>query len=216
MPSAERVKKEISRILKVVQDNRFEDCLPLEKGYKNLTFHAGIYALKSAENEILYIGKASAFRTRFQNGHQTLNQMFLDGQSAQSVRVVTVPVTARYLDALLIIEKGLIFAAQPSYNRRIPISEVAAMQQLQPSSAGRLSEILRSLPNAVVDALEDHADTYGLTDAQVLELAIAQFLDLNAITFGEIDRFKGLGALKEENAILKAQLKALGHPVEEE
>ena len=89
------------------------------------------------------------------------------------------------------------------------------MQQLQPSSAGRLSEILKALPDAVVDPLEDHADTYGLTDAQVLELAIAQFLDLNAISFGEIDRFKGLGALKEENAILKAQLKALGHPVEE-
>jgi hypothetical protein len=146
---------------------------------------------------------------------QTLNQMFLDGQNAQSVRVVTVPITGRYLESLLTIEKGLIFAAQPSYNRRIPISEVAAMQQLQPSSAGRLSEILKTLPDAVVDALEDHADTYGLTEAQVLELAIVQFLDLNAVTFGEIERFKGLGALKEENAILKARLRVLGHPVEE-
>ena len=214
MPSVERVKKEIHRILKIIQSAQFESCLPLEKGYKNLTFHAGIYALKSEGNEILYIGKASAFRTRFQNGHQALNQMFLDGWSAQSVRVVAVPITARYLDALLTIEKGLIFAAQPSYNRRIPISEVAAMQQLQPST-GRLAEILRFLPDAVVDALEDHADTYGLSDAQVLELAIVQFLDLNAVTFGEIEHFKGMGALREENAILKAQLKALGHSIED-
>ena len=114
MPSVERVEKEIHRILKIIQSAQFESCLPLEKGYKNLTFHAGIYALKSEGNEILYIGKASAFRTRFQNGHQALNQMFLDGWSAQSVRVVAVHITARYLDALLTIEKGLIFAAQPS------------------------------------------------------------------------------------------------------
>ncbi|MGI0486442.1 GIY-YIG nuclease family protein [Pantanalinema rosaneae CENA516] len=212
MPSADRVKKEIHAVLKVIQSTSFEDCLPLERGYKNLTFQAGIYALKSVDGEVLYIGKASAFRTRFQNGHQTLNQLFLDGFDPKSIRVVTVSTTARYVDYLLTIEKGLIFALQPRYNRYIPVSEVAAMQQLQTPTSGHLTEVLKYLPGAVVEALEDHADAYGLTDVQVLELAIAQFLDLNAVSFGEIEKFKGVGALKEENAILKAKLKSLGEP----
>ncbi|MGV0029338.1 hypothetical protein [Phormidesmis priestleyi] len=67
MPSSERVSKEVSRILRVLR-TQFEDCLPLEKGYKNLSFGAGIYGLKS-RTELLYVGMASAFRTRFQTGH---------------------------------------------------------------------------------------------------------------------------------------------------
>ncbi len=31
-----------------------------------------------------------------------------------------------------------------------------------------IQHILNYLPDPVVDALEDHADTYGLTDAQVI------------------------------------------------
>lgn len=212
MPSLNRIKRETARISRLLETTLFSECLPLEKGFKNLSFHAGIYALKSVENEILYVGKASAFRTRFQNGHHILNQMFLDGLAPENVRVVTIPVTARYLDSLLAIEKGLTFALQPRYNSRIPLSEVSAMQQAKSITSGHIKDILRYLPDPVVEALEDHADAYGLTDSQVLELAIAQFLNLDAVSFGEIEQFKGLGALKEENAILRAKLKALGHP----
>lgn len=52
------------------------------------------------------------------------------------------------------------------------------------------------------------ADTYGLTDAQVIELAIANLLNLDATSLGEVKDLKTLAQLKERIAILEAQLKA--------
>jgi hypothetical protein len=49
------------------------------------------------------------------------------------------------------------------------------MQLREPTSA-HIKNVLNYLPDSVVDALEDHADTYGLTDAQVIELAFTQCL----------------------------------------
>jgi hypothetical protein len=212
MPSNQRLQGECDRIFKIIDKTKFEKCLVIERGFKNLSFQTGVYAIKADNEEVLYVGKASAFRTRFQAGHQALNQLFLDGVSPQSIRLITVPITARYLDSLLILEKWVIVRFQPKYNRLIPYGEVIAVQQLVPPTTGHLKNVLNYLPDPIVEALEDHADAYGLTDAQVLEIAIAQFLDLNAVSFNEIESFKGLGALKEENAILKARLKALGQP----
>ena len=83
------------------------------------------------------------------------------------------------------------------------------------TTSGHLTQVLRFLPDPVVEALENHADTYGLSDLQVLELTIAQFLDLDSVSFGDRERYKGLGAVLEQNAILKAQLKALGQEIED-
>jgi hypothetical protein len=88
------------------------------------------------------------------------------------------------------------------------------VQQLIPPTTGHLKDVLNYLPDAIVEALEDHADAYGMTDAQILELAIAQFLDLEAVSFSEVEKLKGLGALREENAILKARLQALGQSLD--
>lgn len=87
--------------------------------------------------------------------------------------------------------------------------------KLKEATTGHLTKILKFLPDPVVEALEDHADTYGLSDLQVLELAIAQFLDLDSVSFGDREQYKGLGAIVEQNEILKARLKALGEEVEE-
>ena len=48
-----------------------------------------------------------------------------------------------------------------------------------------LKDVLNGLPDPVVEALKDHADTYGLTDAQVIELAIANLLDLDTTNLAE-------------------------------
>ncbi len=85
--------------------------------------------------------------------------------------------------------------------------------QLRPTT-GHLVDVLKFLPDHVVDALEDHADAYGLTDNQVLELAIAQFLDLDSVSFGERRDLKGVGALRAEVEILKMRLRAAGLPTE--
>jgi hypothetical protein len=82
------------------------------------------------------------------------------------------------------------------------------------TTSGHLADVLKFLPAHIVDALEDHADVYGLTDNQVLELAIAQFLDLDSINFGDRRNLKGVGALRAENEILKMRLRAAGLPTE--
>jgi hypothetical protein len=209
MPSSNRIRREAERILEILQKIEFDACLPLERGYSNLSFATGIYAIKSAD-EVLYVGKANAFRTRFQSGHQTLITMFLDGLSPSAIRVVTVPVSARYADSLIDLEKHIIFALQPQYNKRIPsLDEVLAMQLREPTT-GHLKTVLNYLPDPVVEALEDHADTYGLTDAQVIELAIANLLDLETTSLGDLKNLETLAQLKERVAMLEAVIRKNG------
>lgn len=214
MPSSDRLKREADRILKIIQRTKFEDSLPVVRGYSNLSFAAGIYGIKTSE-EILYIGKANAFRTRFQPGHQALIAMFLDGMSPAAIRIVTVPVSARYADALLDLEKRITFALQPQYNKYIPSLEAILAMQLREPTSGHIKEVLNYLPDPVVDALEDHADTYGLTDAQVIELAIANLLDLDTTNLGDLKKLETLAQLKERVAILEEVIRNNGLAVPE-
>jgi hypothetical protein len=136
--------------------------------------------------------------------------MLIEGVSPTTIRLLTVPLTARYIDYMLDIERWILHILKPKYNIRIPsFQEVTGTMQLRPTS-GHLADVLKFLPDQIVEALEDHADAYGLSDSQVLELAIAQFLDLDSVSFGEWQNFKGVGALRAENEILKTRLRAAG------
>lgn len=213
MPSSDRLKREATRILKVIQKTKFDDSLPLQRSYSNLSFNAGIYGIKTSD-EILYIGKANSFRTRFQSGHQALLAMFLDGLSPSSIRIVTVSVAVRYADSLIDLEKQIIFALQPKYNKRIPSLDEVTMQLREPTT-GHLKDILNYLPDPVVDALEDHADTYGLTDAQVIEMAIANLIDLDATSVSELKHLETMARLKERVAMLEMVIRKHGLTVPE-
>jgi hypothetical protein len=213
VPSNRSLNKEVGRIIEVIERTAWEKCVQIEKGFKALSFMAGIYALKSEDGNIHYVGKANAFRTRFQAGHQILVEMFLDGFSPESVRIVAVPTTAHYADDLLRLEAGVIFLLRPQYNKRIPsFNEVHGTMQLRQPTTGHLKDILRYLPEPVVQAVEDHADTYGLTEQQVMEFAVANLLGLETTSLGDFNSedIQSLAELREEVAILKARLKAAG------
>jgi hypothetical protein len=216
MPSRERLQKEATRVIRLLQRTPFEQCTTIEKGFANLSFQAGIYAIKSDEAEILYVGMTSAFRTRFQNGHQALLKILISGVPAVRLRILPIPIDGRYVDYLLQLEKQAIFAIQPRYNVRMPSSQEIARMVVTTTTTttGHLSEVLQYLPEPIVNALEDHADTYGLSDNQVLEMAIAQFLDLDVTSFDALPQLKGLAALKAENEILKLRLESAGLPTE--
>jgi hypothetical protein len=217
MASNERLNKEVRRILKILQSVKFEDCfdltLPKEQRFQQITFQAGIYAFKGDTNEILYVGQTGSFRTRVRN-HHALANMFLDGRDAQSIRLITVPVRGRELDSLLDIEKFILFTLKPAYNKRIPtVTEIAGTMQLKERTTGNLKDILKFLPDPIVAAIEQHADLNGMTDAQVLELAIVNLLDLDKTAIADIQDLPdllSLAVLREENAILRAQLQAAG------
>jgi hypothetical protein len=140
--------------------------------------------------------------------------MLLDGRDPHSIRVITVPVGGRELDSLLEIEKFILFALQPAYNQYIPdVTEVAGKMQLKERTTGHLKDVLKFLPDPIVAAIEQHADMNGMTDAQVLELAIVNLLDLDKTAISDVKDLPdllSLGVLREENAILRAQIKAAG------
>jgi hypothetical protein len=213
VPSNRSLNAEASRIQKIIERTPWDQCIPLEKGFSSVSFMAGVYGIRT-ESKVLYVGKANAFRTRFQGGHQVLVQIFIDGFRAEDIRLVTVPTTAHYVDDLLALERGVIFALRPQYNVRIPsLDEVAGKtMQLRTPTTGHLKDILRYLPEHVVQAVEDHADTYGLSEQQVMELAVSNLLGLETTSLREFTQedLKSMAELKEEVAILKAKLNAAG------
>jgi excinuclease UvrABC nuclease subunit len=117
------IQAEVDRILPILQAD-FEDCYPLIKRFSNLPMDAGIYALRD-QAEILYIGKTSNIRTRFQAGHKCLSDSLIDERMARDLRIAAasvVPVElARELER---IEGRLLLLVRPAYNVLYPTGEV--------------------------------------------------------------------------------------------
>jgi hypothetical protein len=62
----------------------------------------------------------------------------------------------------------------------------------------------------VVDAIEDYADSHGMSNMQVLELAIAGFLNLESVNFEGVGQLESVGAMKERIAILETVIQKNG------
>jgi hypothetical protein len=206
MPSLKAQKQEIDRMRRLIKNTPFAQCCPIEPRYANLSFLAGVYAIKSSQEEVLYVGKASSFRTRFQNGHQALLAILVDGYAAIDIRILTVPTTERFVEELLMLERFLIVAFDPRYNKRKPdpVKVMTMLEVKAPIAPGRIKELLHTLPDVVVEQIESHADIYGVSEEKVLERAITFFLNPDAVVFSDLDKeqFKGIGVLTEENIIL--------------
>jgi hypothetical protein len=206
MPSLKAFNQEVDRIRQLFKRTPFDRCLEIEPPYRNLTFQAGLYALKSHQGEVLYVGKTSAYRTRFQQGHHALLRMLMRGIPVRDIRIMLAPVTERFVDDIEMLERHLIVAFDPVYNVYKPdLLEVVMMVQTQSKvSPGRLKELIQTLPDPIVEQIEAHADQYGLSEERIVERAIAFFLDHDAVDFTDIqpDKLKSLGTLAEENIVL--------------
>lgn len=209
MPSISQLKAEVDRLLKLIRHTPFEDCLPLERGFQNLPNTAGVYALRTV-SEILYVGKAGDFRTRFK-GHQTLNTIYIDKIRPEDLRILLVPLSAYYYPHLLLLERQMTFVLRPRYNSSMPaVDQIQKLMQLRqsPPSSG-VQDLLRFMPDPVVEAVEQFAEANRISVPQAVEFAFASFLNVEATSFGEVvDGLQTPGATKEENAILKLKLKA--------
>jgi excinuclease UvrABC nuclease subunit len=121
--SSEIVQAEIDRILPILQAY-FEDCHPLIKRFGNLPMDAGIYALRERAG-ILYIGKTSNIRTRFQAGHKCLSDALIDERRAGDLRIAVAPIIPPELvRELARIEGRLLLLVRPPYNVLYPKREV--------------------------------------------------------------------------------------------
>jgi hypothetical protein len=159
---------------------------------------------------VIYLGKALNLRDRFKVGHTALVSAFIDGATAADLRIAAVTVSPYWLASLDELEARMILHAKPRYNSRISSLEVETIML----STDKV-KILDSLPPTVREALEDYGAETGLSPDQVVELAIVNFLDVDAMTFPRGEALKTLGQLKEENAILRLKLKAAGVEADE-
>jgi hypothetical protein len=211
MPTIRQLKAECDRVTILLTRTPFSKALPLSTDFKGLTHDTGIYVLISENQEILYCGKANSFKTRFKSGHQTLVTLFISGVAPTSVRIICAPIKAYYVPYLLSIEKQVIFDLKPRYNSNIPSSdEVNRLMQLKTSPpSGHLETLLGYLPDPIVEGIEAYAESHNFSVPQVLELALAGFLDLDAVSFGEISGIETPGQIKERMAIQEIQIKAL-------
>ena len=209
MPSADRFNAETTRIVRLLEQTQFVEGLEIVRGFVNIPQTTGIYAFKHRSGELLYVGKASAFRTRFK-GHQTLVAFYTDEIPVSDVRILLAPLTPGWVNHLEVLEKRVLFVLRPRYNSLVPTLENLEMMQLRTIAPAKVSELLNVLPDSVQDAIDDYANRSGLTEAQVLELALAQFLDLNTTSFTESETYPSLGALQERVKVLELLLKQRG------
>jgi hypothetical protein len=68
------------------------------------------------------------------------------------------------------------------------------------------SELRVQIPDWIRQALEAYASDNQFSIDLVIEMAIAQFLDLDAVTFEDCDLVMNPGQLREQIEILKYQL----------
>ncbi len=114
------LRQEVERILQGLNVD-FTDCYELLRDFRNLPNRPGIYAVRY-QSEILYVGRSSNIRTRFQGGHKALGWALMDGFGAQDIRIAAIPVELRWIGSLKLIETELLRLVKPSYNVQYPSS----------------------------------------------------------------------------------------------
>ncbi len=70
------------------------------------------------------------------------------------------------------------------------------------------SELRLNIPAPILAALDAYARERQFPIDLVIEMAIASFLDIDAVTFDDCKPVMSPGQLREENMILKAQLES--------
>ncbi|BDA70296.1 hypothetical protein CAL7716_044620 [Calothrix sp. PCC 7716] len=78
---------------------------------------------------------------------------------------------------------------------------------MQKQDTTEIKNILDYLPEPIKQAIEEYCKETQLLPELVIELAIAHFLDVDSVTFGDC-QIESPGVLREQNKILKIQLAA--------
>lgn len=118
------IREEADRILEILISKPFAECYPLTRDFKQLPTSPGIYALKSRNEEILYIGKSGGIRARFRSGHNALTQAFFDKLDPIDLRIIAAFIVTVQQVRLRSQLESLILQKidKPRYNSRIPTS----------------------------------------------------------------------------------------------
>jgi len=198
------------RVIETLQRTQFEKCYEGNPDGKNLPRYPGIYAFKHRDKRILYVGKSTNIGVRFRSGHSVFVNLFFDGYATSDVRIAVVPVSGDYLPYLDIIEAVVIFTLSPKFNKKqYTLAEIAAMVAVRSFTIPSDIQLTDILPSPAVTAIQDFAEANSLQPNQVIELALTQFLDYDAVTLEGYEHLKTFAQLKNQIDILKAELEGL-------
>lgn len=209
--------KQVTQIIKLLNKIKFENCYEGTSNGKNLPSVPGLYAFKHQDGRVLYVGKSNNIRNRFRDGHSVFVELFFANYAATEVRIAIVPLTGDYLPYLEIIEAIVIFTLAPEFNKKqYSLTEIAAMVAVRSFTVPNDIQLTDLLPLAAQRAIEDYAKANKLQPNQVVELALAQFFDYEAITLEGYEHLQSFAQLKNQIAKLEAELSSLHQRSEQE
>lgn len=203
-------RKQVTRVIKAFERIRFEDCYEGTPNGHNLLPVPGLYAFKHQDGSILYVGRSNNIRNRFRDGHDVFVRLFFAGYSASDVRIAIAPLIGDHLPYLEVVEAMVIFTLAPQFNKkRYSLAEIAAMVAVRSFTIPSDIQLTDLLPPLAVAAIQDYAKANQLQPNQVIELAIAQFLDYEAVTLDGYEHLSSFAHLKNQIAKLQAELEGL-------
>lgn len=202
--------KQTTQIVGSLRRTSFDQCYEGSRNGQNLPRTPGLYAFKHQDGRILYVGRSINIRSRFRDGHSVFVDLFFAGYASGDVRIAAVPLTGDYLPYLEIIEAMVIFALTPEFNKkRYSLTEIATMVAVRSFTIPNDIQLTDLLPPTAQVAIEDYAQANKLQPNQVLELALAQFLDYDAVTLEGYEHLQSFAQLKNQIAKLQAELEGL-------
>lgn len=203
-------RKKVTGVVQSFHRIQFPECYEGTPDGHNLPRVSGLYAFKHRDGRILYIGKSNNIRNRFRDGHDMFVKLFFAGYSPPEVRIAVAPLTGNDLPYLEVVEAMVIFALTPEFNKkRYSLAEIAAMVAVRSFSIPQDIQLTDLLPPAVVASIQDYAKANQLQSNQVIELALAQFLDYEAVTLDSYEHYDSFAQLKQRIAKLQAELEGL-------
>ena len=210
-------RKKVSEVCRTFNRIAFEKCYESSRDGQNLPNTPGVYAFKHRDGRVLYVGKSTNVRQRFKKRHEVFVDLFFAGYAAPDVRIVVVSISGSYLPLLEVIEALVIFSLRPEFNRRIySLAEMAAMVAVRSFTIPADVELTDLMDTQVVAAIREYGAANGLTANQVIELALAQFLDFEAVTLDGYEYLQSYADLKNEIAMLQAEIRGLKRQGEED
>lgn len=104
----------------------------------------------------------------------------------------------------------VIFTLAPRFNKkRYSLAEIAAMVAVRSFTIPNDIQLTDLLPPAAVAAIADYAAANQLHPNQVIELALVQFFDYEAVTLDGYKHLDSFAQLKQQVAQLQAELAGL-------
>ena len=203
-------RKKVTGVVQSFHRIQFQDCYEGTPNGHNLPRVPGLYAFKHQDGRILYVGKSTNVRNRFRDGHDVFVKLFFAGYLPLEVRIVVVPMTGNDLPYLEVVEAMIIFALTPEFNKkRYSLAEIAAMVAVRSFTIPQDIQLTDLLPPSAVASIQDYAEANQLQPNQVIELALAQFLDYEAVTLDSYEQHDSFAQLKQRIAKLQAELEGL-------